>query len=627
MIKLTLFTLLISLPTFATISKDMREKIDQQRIYDDPTWLNLMHYRSNFFGGVSSEADGETFFFSKDGKSNPQNELIANIEAIEKDKNLSSDEHPLCRFPARATFFESKGLINLSKFKVSCPRYNKFKNKLSAKSISIVFSSYFLDTPASAFGHTLMRINKNIRHTDQEDQNFELLDYAINYSAVVTTTNSLLYGVMGFAGGFRGEFASMPYFYKVREYNDFESRDLWSYDLNLSQKEINMIVAHIWEMGQTYFQYYYLTENCSYHMLGLLDVANPKWNLSKRNPSFVIPVDTIKTLGKTPGLVRRVSYRPSTMRKAKQSVQRLMQDEKQFFEKVIKEKTANPVQGLSKEKQAKILDTAIDYLDFTHSEDILLEKPEALKWKNELLIARSETEVQTTIETIPTPHKQRPDFGHDSRRFWLGVGKNKSLKTYETLSYRFALHDFYDPQDGQNPQATMEMGHMKFNYYNDSSKLKLDFIDIVNVISLSPIEKYFSNISWRFKLGSRAINDSGCSACQAPTFQVGGGTSIFTKYFKAFALLTSELDLHKELSHNGFRFGVGPEAEIIFRPMDKLNIGIFGDYKWRFPAHVEQTYSYGSKLRYIPFKNYALNLDYKRYKKNWINEASLIIYF
>ena len=36
-------------------------------------------------------------------------------------------------------------------------------------------------------------------------------------------------------GGFRGEYAKMPYYFKVREYADYESRDIWEYPLNLTQ--------------------------------------------------------------------------------------------------------------------------------------------------------------------------------------------------------------------------------------------------------------------------------------------------------------------------------------------------------------------------------------------------------
>ncbi len=593
-----------------------------------------MHYKPSFFGGYESEADGEEFFFHKKGKEFPKLELIANLEAFySSTSEQGSDKSPHCLFPARASFFKRLKLISPSQTAETCPKYERFQRKISAKSVSIVFSSYFLDTPASAFGHTLMRLNKEIRTTDEDDRNYELLDYAVNYSASVTTSNPFLYGLMGMIGGFKGEFAAIPYFYKVREYNDYESRDLWSYDLNLTQNEVDMVVAHIWEMGQTYFRYYYLTENCSYHMLGLLDVANENWNLSKRNPSIVIPVDTIKTLKETPNLIRRISYRPSKLKKAKQSIRRLNKSETELFKSVVSTFSASPLVKQTNATKAKVLDAAIEFLDYKYSKEVLLEKKETMKWKQELLIARSETGIVSNEEVINLPENERPDLGHGPRRLMISTGIDNLSGSYQTLSFRFALHDFYDPLTGQNPQATMEMGDLKLRYYkrnklkSNSSKLILERFNLVNVVNLSPVKQFFTNLSWRFNLGTKVIQDSGCDHCLAPGFQYGAGLSYLSNFIKSYLFATTELDIHRELSKENIRLGIGPEMNFIISPLQNLNFGIFADYKWRFPAHVKKTYSYGSRLRYSFVKNLAVDLRYQKYTRNWNSELALAFYY
>ena len=59
-------------------------------------------------------------------------------------------------------------------------------------------------------------------------------------------------------GGFRGVFSLLPFYYKVREYSDFESRDLWEYEFKFSEEESQFFVKHLWELGDTWFDYYYL---------------------------------------------------------------------------------------------------------------------------------------------------------------------------------------------------------------------------------------------------------------------------------------------------------------------------------------------------------------------------------
>ena len=199
--------------------------------------------------------------------------------------------------------------------------------------MALVFSSYYLNTPASAFGHTFLRF---IKHPEGKNRRkYELLDYAANYAANVTTENSLMYAYQGLTGGFKGKFSFLPYFYKIREYNDFESRDLWSYKLNITEKQRSYVAAHLWEMKQTTFDYYYFTENCSYHMLTLLDVANPEWKLAERNPYFVVPVDTLRTTQQTPNMVKKITFRPSKRRAAITRVKRLNQAEDELFSRII----------------------------------------------------------------------------------------------------------------------------------------------------------------------------------------------------------------------------------------------------------------------------------------------------
>ena len=68
-------------------------------------------------------------------------------------------------------------------------------HQLRPRSITLVFSSYYLNSPASAFGHTFFRINKDDRRSDQTD--LELLDYGIDFSATVDTNNALAYAFKG----------------------------------------------------------------------------------------------------------------------------------------------------------------------------------------------------------------------------------------------------------------------------------------------------------------------------------------------------------------------------------------------------------------------------------------------
>ena len=75
-------------------------------------------------------------------------------------------------------------------------------------------------------------------------------------------------------GGFPGRFYVMPYYVKVQEYSNIESRDLWEYELSLSPAQVQRLVMHAWETRTTEFDYLFLTRHCSYQLLTLLEVAD-----------------------------------------------------------------------------------------------------------------------------------------------------------------------------------------------------------------------------------------------------------------------------------------------------------------------------------------------------------------
>lgn len=628
------FSALICSVSFATTTAVNPLTLESRKLNlsQSKEWKNLMHWRWNLFGGTEGEADSKSFYFAANGQENLKSELEATIDAFSRSYKLKSmDDHPICKFPSRYLFLNKHLNTDPVFTKKSCPKYDGFFKKLAAKGISLVFSSYFISRPASAFGHTLMRFSKNPDAVKGEK--YELLDYAANYSANVTTSNAFLYGLMGLAGGFMGEFAAMPYFYKIREYSDFESRDLWDYHLNLKPKEIERVIAHLWEMGSTSFRYFYLTENCSYHMLGLLDVANPELGLTDNVPYFVIPADTIAIIAETPGLLKEVTYRPSKMTVLKHRLALLDKEERAAFDKIAK--ALKPIKfEASKERQAKVLDTAIDFLDFEYAEQILLKDSGEKELKNDFLIARAKLGIKSKPLNVPAPTDEMPHLGHKARRIALGAGTSSKSDVFSKMEFRFAMHDLLDLSTGQNPNATMEMGNFQFRYdlenkyRGNSSTFRVDEFSLAQVYALTPMEEYFSDMSWRANFGGRTVKDGGCQDCFAPTGQVAAGITLKSGPIMTYLMVATEFDFNKRLGHRGVRAAVGPEAKLLFRLGKILSFDISGEWKRNFLVERNKTsYSYSSELRLHSFQNLNFGLKYKRYHQFWDGIAKVFYYF
>ncbi len=613
----------------------------EQRLASDEEWVRLMHYRKGLFGGWESEADGELFFNAKNGKTEPEAELEATVRAFFDPKiapaapgNLPPGEtldHPLCRFPARFSYLDEKLRFDWSQLpKVDCKRYREFLGLLRPKGLTLVFSSYYLNNPASAFGHTFLRVDQSLK---AEDESRELLDYGVDYSATVDTSNPVIYAFKGMVGLFPGMLHRMPFFRKVREYGDYESRDLWEYDLNLTQAETDRVVAHIWELGSTYFAYYYLTENCSYLMLTVLETASPKLHLLSGLHTPVIPADTVKVLFKNPGLVRRIKYRPSNRTQFKQRMSALSREEGDAVAAVMQNPAAPLPAHFSVAQQVKVLDTAMDLIDVQLARDALKSRTEmdqkGAELQQALLERRAGYDVQTEEPHYPVPDEQMPQRAHGSQRLGLGSGYDHQRGYFHALSFRLALHDLADSSAGFPDGSEIEFLPTRLRYYIESPKLSLEEFSVIRVKSITPLGRFSHSMSWMVDAGSHRNHDRGCDNCYAGAFKVGGGYSV--QPFDAltfFAIGKVELDAPLDSGYfDVFRLAVGPFGGARLRVADISTLLLTGQWQYLPGQHPYQTWDLTGQLRVHYFKDFAFGAEGHVFPRTQSLEFTSYLYF
>lgn len=577
-------------------------------------WLNLVHYKKNIFGSWVGQPDGEISYLHPKGKTNPKLELKATLE-----KFFENDQKTICQFPARYKFLsiEYKNLsFNLEK---NCSQYFEFKKKLNAKSVSLIFSSYFINSPASAFGHTFLRMNSTKHDLNDKDQ-AELLDYGVNFSAIMNDQSVLFYPFKAIGGFYPGTFTALPYYYKVREYNDFESRDLWEYKLDFSQDHIDMMVAHLWELGPTYFDYKFFTENCSYHILGLLEVGNPDLKLTDRLPSYyVIPIDTIRILFEEKNFVLGHHFRPSVLTRLENRSKGLSSGQKKIIQSWIKnpQRVDEALKAMStEEEKVLLLDAAIDAYDFAHASDLTYEKKEANKNRFELLTQRAMLPINSGNYKIEPDAKNYPQNGHRSQRYGATVGQREEEVNFATVSMRFALHDLLDPLPGQPTFSQIHFADITARY--EDKKLFLDNLDLFRVSSFQPLNHWQKSLAWTAKMGMRTIQDLDCVNCLAGNFEGGGGVSINPFDGESFIaiLAKGEFDYSGALETNA-RTLVGPELWWRYIPNHKWSMLHITGYKWlngiERPRFDRQVFTHSMEIRYHASKEISLQLKGQRH--------------
>lgn len=574
----------------------------QQRLAEDRQWLRLGHWRRRLLGGYESEADGPGFFLSPRGKVDPAAELEATLQGFfGPEPGDPAVQHPQCRFPARLAFAVDRlGLDPARLPHRDCPQLAEWWERTRARGVTLVFSSYYMNNPASAFGHTFLRLDRGAFLRPGE--RVELVDQGIDYAATVDTGNALLYALKGLLGFFHGEFSARPYFYKVREYADFESRDLFEYRLDLPPRAVALLVAHLWELGSTWFDYYYLTENCSYHILGALEAADPDLVLLDHVGKVTIPADTVKALFRNPGLVKEVNYRPSARTTLEHRVAPLPSAERELVLALARRPRAPLPPGLGPEGQARVLDAALDLVDVRLGKAVIRAEPAALALRQALLERRSAVPVVSPPLEIHPPEQGGPERGHGSSRVGAGGGASREEGGFAVLDWRLALHDLVDPPGGFSPATQLEFlkTRLRWDARGSGGRLRLDEALLVAASSMTPLDRLDPRISWKMRAGASRVRDGGCAACVAADLEAGGGATLaagpLALMLTADALLQAAPGLHGA-GRSAFRPGVGPAAALRLLGGERAGLLATAAWRWLPGASPDRTWDLSAVAR------------------------------
>lgn len=480
---------------------------DLETLSQSRTWLLLLHYRISSFGGLKSLADGPAFFLAKDGRKNPLAELKANVEAMREQRLVGVNQAPAgCVFPLRFAFIKQAIAPDLQQ--PDCPKLEAWLNNIKGDSLSLVFSSYYPAAPASMFGHTFLKLNN-------AGNKGMLLDYIIDFAASTEDDRHVIQALKGLFGYYKGRYSLWPYYIKVKQYNHGEHRDLIEYQINFSAAEVRRLLSHLWELGNTWFDYYFIDENCSYHPLNLLMVAKPEWDLFADLPAFIIPIDTVRAVLNQPGALVQRSYRPSLAKRFGSIWLSLPeQDQRQFYAQLSEELDSQAIQS------APLNDALNLYMMRQKFQGRgKLEEKEA-RLARRFLIRRSQLQSEALRPSIQPAQPEWPEGAHLSSRVGLG-GAMLDQQGSLDLNIRPALHDMASLDTGFKSHTELEFLDIHVRYLANSEAWQLRELNILKILSLNQANPMQTGVSYAFDLSLRHGLLAPCASC------VGSDISLF----------------------------------------------------------------------------------------------------
>ncbi|MFW3342521.1 DUF4105 domain-containing protein [Aliarcobacter butzleri] len=586
------YFILISLFFSTSNSLELKNYIEEHKLYENSYWAKLLHYRNGI-----SEIDSTNFFISNNGKEDLKEELFETINSLETGTN-----NVLCRFPLRVEWLkENIPTLEEKIVPYSCEELDKFLELTDAKYVTMVFPTAHINSPASMYGHTFLKVGA--------DKETPLISNAINYAAKTDEKNGLIFAYNGLFGGYEGRYSIMPYYEKIKEYNNLEQRDVWEYDLNLSQEEINKLVLHTWELKDSYANYYFFKENCSYNVLWLLEIARPSLDLVSYFDFKAIPLDTIKILTKYDGLIVDSRYRYSNLKKMKHILNEEIEN-KEFLKAYINDEIELS-DSLSQSDKISYLDFKIAYTQYQRSEDGT-EKKEYIKNYLKLLKERSAYK-QTRTYNIKSPLD--PLISHDSARIGLFYDSNDSFET----SIKPAYNDMYDIVDGYLQGAYIDFFELNFKKQKDKD-VKLDRFTLIKIKSYSPQDMIFKPISWGIDAGYEHFKDKDDYFKIKPEVGVSFGND---KDF-IYSMLGSNI----YYKGNDQLYSAGVNVGFITNRIENFNIGVNYTYD-KYNKSLENN-QFEAFTTYKMHRNLALNLKYINddlYEKQDRVKVGVMFYF
>ncbi len=516
-------------PTGSSYLSELVARARSERLAATREWHLLLHYHENVFGGYTSEQDGPTFFLAPNGKTNPDAELEATLAGFFFDDLIGEAKQPVqCAFIGRYRWLKEKLAFDDRRLPPqSCEKFDRWIEALAPHSITMIFPSAFMNNPASMFGHTLLRVDRQ-----GQTPQMRILAYTINFMAEVPDDEGLMFAVRGIAGGYKGGFSVIPYYLKVREYRDIENRDIWEYRLNLTDAQVRRLLMHVWEMGNASFDYFFFRENCSYQLLPLLEVADPSWRLTDQFTWWTLPGDTVRLATRQPGIVGAAVYRPARTTQIRRRYERLSSDERGLLRKILQEPALAREPSFQQrpvERKALLLDIASDYLRYQSITDE--KQAEIYKARDrEVLVARSELKVKSD-DTPVEPFVTRPELGHRTTRIGMGAGYRQD-EWFEEVNLRASYHDLLDPEPGYAPGYQIELLSGALRHYEKQNRTRLERFTLANVLSLTPADALFLSPSWKVNVGMQTLLHSGCRYCTAGVANGGAGLTFETHLLK-----------------------------------------------------------------------------------------------
>lgn len=457
---------------------------------DSLRWHSLLH----FHGDQASITD-PGFLLSLPDFS-PKAEWIRTIELFKQDpKNI-------CIFPARYLFMSMNGEVLPPV--PECPEYDEFLSFAPADSFSVVYASENLVNPSSMLGHGMLSF-AGMRADGYYAQ------HSVSFFTELDSLNPLKVIWETFVEGKPGFFLVKPLNQHYEFYNLAEQRNVWRYELDLSELDRKLLHAHIWELRDVNMDYFFHTRNCATVSANIVRIVIPDIETGR----WVTPIDLVKAVNRT-GRIKSVELKPAAKWQIKmlsEVVSKDQQDELYAWQQGNRESVSD-IQNVDGFLERSFAEALVEYRQQTRR----ISDSDAQQLRSRIPLVPSDNEFELILDDYRSPLKT-PEDAHWS--FGYQRIENTNWINFEWLAVGHGIEDDNRQYFSENELKLFELS---VRASPDDNRIRLNHLTFYSARSLDPWDRFTGGISGAFRLGVYPFHDD--TLTRSTAFNVHGGLGL-----------------------------------------------------------------------------------------------------
>ncbi|ACC99013.1 hypothetical protein Emin_1465 [Elusimicrobium minutum Pei191] len=585
-----------------------KQSAAEKQLHKNSYWSILMHYNRG-----KSDIVSPSFFVSKNGMQDPQQELNAFIEALflpHPDKQSVE-----CRFPLRTMWIkEQLGITEDLLPSQNCYEFQNFIDFTKPQSVSIFYISQSLATTEDLFGQMGIKINKHSVGEVEQD--------SLSFSAQMTKKYNPFTVLLGAFSGFSGNYVITPFSETAKKYVSDQNRNIWEYSLDFTPEQIKKIIMHMWELKDAEIRYSFFALNGAPAIESALRVAVP--DLNTKAVLRKTPLDLTQSISEA-GIIEKTTLYPAEGEEYSKIKSSLDKQGKADLERL--------------EKQAAVTPEDLECFDPKQKPFILsaLQINNDMKLRGKQISAREHEQKLECLDFndygfekryLP-PRQISPVKAHPLTRTDAAFGYNSYREsTFTKLRINPLSHEIIDSNIGFAENISLSFLSLESRYYFEQEDVDLS-LTLYSLSALPRINIKPAKMSFSSSLSlSTDKNNHALHRYKGLIFNNSIGVTYGMSKFLDIALLV-KMDAEANNSPKGYYVGTGGIVQMIISYTDNTKTLIYFNYDYGTSGHPSRTHYINATQGVYINENMSFLANYQYHFSDYshIWDAGIAVYF